>query len=89
MRIAWVLAIGLGSSALAGCSPFNQDRITGGALVGGASGAAIGGAVAGTLGAGLVGGAVGAIAGAAIADTTSPKPCAYRNRLGEIWYRAC
>ena len=89
MRLAWVLAVGLGSATLAGCSPFAQDRITGGALIGGASGAAIGGAVAGTIGGGVVGGAVGALAGAAIADATTPKPCAYRNRQGEVWYRAC
>ena len=63
---------------LAGCagSP-RQDRVLGGALIGGGSGALIGGLAGGTAGAAVAGGVIGAAAGAIIADATRPGWCYY------------
>ncbi len=64
---------------LAACTPTEK-----GAVIGGASGAAIGAAVAGnsTEGA-IVGGAVGAVAGALIGRSTERRGyCEYRDRRG-------
>ena len=57
---------------LAGCANSRQDRVLGGALIGGGTGALIGGLAAGTAGAAIAGGVVGAAAGAIIADATRP-----------------
>jgi len=62
---------------LAGCANSRQDRIAGGALIGGGSGALIGGLAGGTAGAALAGGLIGAAAGAIIADATRPGWCYY------------
>jgi hypothetical protein len=65
-RILVVIAMAL---ALAGCAgSARQDRVLGGALIGGGSGALIGG---------LAGGLIGAAAGAIIADATRPGWCYY------------
>ena len=71
---AAVLALGLG---LGGCnSP--GDRAVGGALIGGATGAAIGGLATGRTHGALVGGAIGAAGGALIGAGTAPGPqCPY------------
>jgi hypothetical protein len=63
---------------LAGCagSP-RQDRVLGGALIGGGSGALIGGLAGRTAGAAVAGGVIGAVAGAIIADATRPGWCYY------------
>jgi len=64
---------------LAGCAGSNRvdDRVLGGALIGGGSGALIGGLAGGTTGAVVAGGLVGAAAGVIIADATRPGWCYY------------
>ena len=65
--------------ALAGCAGSGrQDRVLGGALIGGGSGALIGGLAGGTTGAAVAGGLIGAAAGAIIADATRPGWCYYQ-----------
>ena len=63
--------------ALAGCASPYQDRVAGGALIGGGTGALIGGLAGRTAGAALAGGVIGAVAGAIIADATRPGWCYY------------
>jgi len=62
---------------LSGCANSRQDRVLGGALIGGGSGALIGGLAGGTAGAAVAGGLIGAAAGAIIADATRPGWCYY------------
>ncbi|MGB8639814.1 MAG: hypothetical protein WCD30_17015 [Pseudolabrys sp.] len=64
---------------LAGCAGSGRvdDRVIGGALIGGGSGALIGGLAGGTAGAAVAGGLIGAAAGAIIADATRPGWCYY------------
>jgi hypothetical protein len=69
-----VIAVAL---ALAGCANGRQDRVLGGALIGGGTGALIGGLAGQTAGAALAGGLIGAAAGAIIADATRPGWCYY------------
>ena len=64
--------------ALAGCANGRQDRVLGGALIGGGTGALIGGLAGQTAGAAVAGGLIGAAAGAIIADATRPGWCYYR-----------
>lgn len=82
---AALLGLGLG-----GCnSP--GDRAVGGALIGGATGAAIGGLATGRGRGALVGGAIGAAGGAIIGASTSPGyQCpygSYRAYDGNIYCR--
>lgn len=62
---------------LAGCETARQDRILGGSLIGGGTGALIGGLAGRSAGAALAGGVIGAAAGAIIADATRPGWCYY------------
>lgn len=66
--------------ALGGCAGSSRvdDRVAGGALIGGGTGALIGGLAGQTAGAALAGGVIGAAAGAIIADATRPGWCYYR-----------
>ena len=73
--------------ALAGCANPRQDRVLGGALIGGGTGALIGGLAGRTAGAALAGGVVGAAAGAIIADATRPGWCYYRRHHRRYWVR--
>lgn len=82
------LAVILIAFALAGCANSRQDRILGGALVGGGSGAVIGGLAGGTAGAAVAGGLIGAAAGAIIADVTRPGWC-YHWRKHRRYYVRC
>ena len=59
-----------------------QERVGGGALLGGATGAIIGGAATGRAGGALAGAAIGAVAGGAIGAATAPR-CA---RVGYDYY---
>jgi hypothetical protein len=81
------LALGLG---LAGCNT-PGERAAGGALIGGATGAAIGGLATGRAGGALVGGALGAAGGALIGAGTAPRyQCpygSYRAYDGNIYCR--
>jgi len=63
--------------ALAGCANGRQDRVLGGALIGGGTGALIGGLAGQTAGAAVAGGLIGAAAGAIIADAMRPGWCYY------------
>jgi hypothetical protein len=80
-----VLALAL-IMPIAACTPTEK-----GAVIGGASGAAIGAAVAGnsTEGA-IVGGAIGAVAGALIGKSTERRGyCEYRDRRGRVYVDRC
>jgi hypothetical protein len=85
-RLLVVIALAL---LLAGCQTAREDRILGGALLGGATGGLIGGLAGGSAGAALAGGVVGAAAGAIIADATRPGYCYYRTRSGKRRYVRC
>jgi len=73
--------------ALAGCASARQDRVLGGALIGGGTGALIGGLAGRSAGAALAGGVVGAAAGAIIADVTRPGWCYYRRHYRRHYVR--
>jgi hypothetical protein len=76
------LIISAAALALAGCQTARQDRMAGGALIGGGSGALIGGLAGGTAGSALAGGLIGAGVGAIIADATRPGYCYVRTDSG-------
>ena len=69
--------------ALAGCT--NTQT---GALIGGATGAAIGAAATNNVGGALVGGFIGTGVGAAIGTATEPPGCIRYDRFGNP-YRVC
>ena len=54
--------------ALVDCTNGREDRVLGGALIGGGTGALVGGLAGETAGAAIAGGLIGAAAGAIIAD---------------------
>jgi len=74
------LAVIMTASVLAGCANSGRvdDRVAGGALIGGGTGALIGGLAGQSAGAAVAGGLIGAAAGAIIADATRPGWCYYR-----------
>jgi len=74
---------------LAGCETARQDRVAGGALIGGGTGALIGGLASNTVGGAVAGGVIGAAAGAIIADATRPGYCYYYTRSGYRRYVRC
>jgi len=84
-----VLIIAAMALALGGCETARQDRVLGGALIGGGSGALIGGLAGRSAGAALAGGVIGAAAGAIIADATRPGRCYYVTRSGHRRYVRC
>ncbi|RXT48234.1 hypothetical protein B6S44_24535 [Bosea sp. Tri-44] len=63
-----IAAVGL---ALGACTP-HEERVGGGALVGAATGAVIGGLATGRAGGALAGAAIGGAGGAIIGSATSP-----------------
>ncbi len=63
--------------ALAGYETARQDRVLGGALIGGGTDALIGGLVSRSAGGAIAAGLIGALAGAIIADATRPGWCYY------------
>jgi MFS family permease len=67
-----VLIAGACGLALMACTA-REQRVGGGALLGGAAGAAIGGLATGRAGGALAGGIIGAAGGAIIADATRPR----------------
>jgi hypothetical protein len=75
-----ILVVALMALALAGCADARQDRVLGGALIGGGTGALIGGLAGRSAGAAVAGGLLGAAAGAIIADATRPGWCYYYKR---------
>ena len=74
---------------LAGCANARQDRMAGGALIGGGTGALIGGLASHSTGGAVAGGLIGAAVGALIADATRPGWCYYRTRSGHRRYVHC
>lgn len=86
MKLAVVALLAL---ALAGCQTAREDRALGGALIGGGTGALIGGLAGQSAGAAVAGGIIGAAAGAIIADATRPGYCYYRDRRGRRHYVRC
>jgi hypothetical protein len=66
-----IAAVVLMVGGLSACNTPNE-RAMGGALIGGATGAAIGGLASGRAGGALVGGAIGAAGGAMIGAATAP-----------------
>lgn len=85
-KVLVVLALAL---TLAGCETARQDRVAGGALIGGGTGALIGGLATRSAGGAVAGGVIGAAAGAIIADSTRPGRCYYYTRSGHKRYTRC
>ena len=69
---------------LTGCETARQDRVLGGALIGGAAGGVIGGVASNSVGGALAGGVIGAAAGGIIADATRPGRCYTRTESGRL-----
>jgi len=80
IALASVLAL----SSLAGCTTTRAER---GALIGGATGAAVGGLATRSAGGAIVGGAVGATAGYVIAKNSYS--CWRRNIFGQRYRGIC
>jgi hypothetical protein len=74
---------------LAGCQTAHEDRVMGGALIGGGTGAVIGGVATRSAGGAVAGGLIGAAAGAIIADATRPGRCYYITPAGNRRYVRC
>ena len=81
-----VLIVSLLALSLGACASRREERILGGAAIGGAAGAIIGGVASGSTGGAVVGGVIGAAGGAVIADATRPHRrgggCHYSPRRG-------
>jgi osmotically inducible lipoprotein OsmB len=71
MKIFPALLIAMTAFSMMACSP--DDRVAGGAVIGGLTGAAIGGAATGRVGGALAGAAVGTVGGAVVAAATAPQ----------------
>lgn len=84
-----VLIVAAMALTLAGCETARQDRVAGGALIGGGTGALIGGLATRSAGGAVAGGLIGAAAGAIIADATRPGRCYYYTRYGKKRYVSC
>lgn len=84
-----VLIVAAMALTLAGCETARQDRVAGGALIGGGTGALIGGLASRSAGGAVAGGLIGAAAGAIIADATRPGTCYYYTRSGKKRYVRC
>jgi hypothetical protein len=69
---------------LSGCETARQDRVLGGALIGGAAGGVVGGIATNSAGGALAGGVIGAAAGGIIADATRPGRCYVRTESGRL-----
>ena len=85
-----ILILAAAALTLGGCQTVQQERVAGGAVLGGATGALIGGLAGGTGGAALAGGAIGAVAGGMLgAATAPPEPCYVRTRSGRLRPVSC
>ena len=84
-----IIVVAIMALTLAGCETARQDRVMGGALIGGGTGALIGGVATRSAGGALAGGVIGAAAGAIIADATHPGRCYYHTRSGHRRYVHC
>jgi hypothetical protein len=84
-----ILIVAAMALTLAGCETARQDRVAGGALIGGGTGALIGGLASNSVGGAVAGGVIGAAAGAIIADATRPGRCYYYTQSGRKRYTSC
>lgn len=84
-----LFVVALMALALSGCETARQDRMFGGALIGGGTGALVGGLAGRSTGAAVAGGVIGAAVGAIIADETRPGRCYYLTRSGHRRYVRC
>jgi hypothetical protein len=84
-----ILLVAAMALTLGGCETARQDRMAGGALIGGGAGAIIGGVASNYVGGAVAGGLIGAAAGALIADATRPGYCYYRTASGRKRYTRC
>ena len=84
-----ILLVAAMALTLAGCQTAREDRMAGGALIGGGTGAIIGGVATNSVGGAVAGGLIGAAAGALIADATRPGYCYYRTSSGHRRYTRC
>lgn len=84
-----LIVVAVMALTLAGCETARQDRQFGGALIGGGTGAVIGGVATRSAGGAVAGGIIGAAAGAIIADSTRPGRCYYRTESGRRRYVRC
>ena len=75
LLIVSVVALSVGACSM-------SQRETNGALIGGTTGAVVGGVATHSLGGALVGGAVGGVVGATIANATGPHRNCWRNSYG-------
>ena len=67
------------AAILAGCQSDSQsDRAVGGALIGGTTGAVVGGLATNSTGGAVVGGVLGAAGGAIVGSATTPANCVDR-----------
>ena len=81
MRMMVIAAVAASGIALSACTTGQ------GAVVGGATGAAVGGLATGTLGGAIVGGAIGALAGAVLVESSGGY-CTYRYK-GKTYREKC
>ncbi len=84
-----VLILAAAGLALAACTP--EERVAGGAIVGGAAGAGIGaaatgGSTGGAVAGGIIGAGTGALVGAA---TAQPRYCEGYDRYGRPYTYRC
>ncbi len=83
-----ILVVSALALSLGACATAREDRMLGGAALGGVAGAVVGGVATGTAGGALAGGAIGAVGGAVIADATRPRSrCYYSRRAGRTLCR--
>ncbi|MDR3375665.1 MAG: YMGG-like glycine zipper-containing protein [Ancalomicrobiaceae bacterium] len=89
LKAASCLAV-LAALSLGACATSPDQRTVNGALIGGTTGAVIGGVTTHTPGGAIVGGVIGATTGAVIADATRPHyDCHWSERLGRrVCHRA-
>ena len=79
-----LLLVGVVALSVGGCSM--SQRETNGALIGGTTGAVVGGVATHSWGGAVVGGVVGGVVGATIADATAPHRNCWYNSYG---HRVC
>jgi len=79
--------LGMAGVLVAGSLAVSACTTGQGAVIGGATGAAVGGVATNSIGGALVGGAVGALAGAVLVDSTRGY-CTYRYK-GRLYRERC
>ena len=75
-----LLLVSIVALSVGGCAMSQNE--SNGALIGGATGAVVGGVATHSWGGAAIGGAIGAVAGAAIANATAPHRHCWHNDYG-------